>query len=1132
MQEAGAAEPVDPQTDAPAAPKVRRKRPKGPPKTRGQTRGQTRGRFSLTLLVVLVAMALVFAFLTMAYTGKTFRLPVWAVVEIETQLNASLARSRLSAGTALSISDVEVGVDRSFVPRFRLEDVRLLDVSGRSLLSLPEAELALDPEALLVGKIRPSALRLSGARLSVRRDEQGRIDLRFGASDSGPGPKSFGEVLDAVDAALSAPGLANLKTIEAEGLTLTFTDAQAGRSWQIGDGRLVIDNRPEGVAAELGLTLLEGPVPAQATLTVLTSKTSGSAMVTATVDKVAAADVAALSPPMAWLGFVQAPISGRFSVRLGENGSLATFSANLGLTAGTLDPGGAARPVPFDRADLSLTFDPATARIALSNLTVESRSLKLRASGVSDLLAADGSPSVAGALPEAFVGQLAFSEVMVDPEGLFQEPVRFSQGALDVRLRLDPFTLEIGQLALVGNDERLLLSGTLTAAPGGLVGALDVGLNRITTDRLLKLWPVSVVPKTRTRMAANVGQGTLFDVKAALRLAPGVPPRFTLGYEFADTAVRFVKTLPPVLDGAGHATLENNTYTVLLDRGHVLAPEGGRVEADGSVFQVLDITKLPATAKITLVTSSELTAALSLLDQEPFNFLSQAGQPVNLGAGQADLVAELTLPLKPKVTLPEVEYLVTGTIHDFSSAALVPGRVLKAPSVAVFVDTEGLQLSGKGTLGLLPIDVTYVQGFGAEQNGRARVNGTVLVSDAALRDLGVALPEGSVDGEATAAIDVALRKGEAPRLTLTSNLVGLTLRVPPLSWAKPAKTRGTLDLEATLSDRPEVETLTMKAPGLTLVGRVTTREGGGLDTASFSRVKAGDWLDAQMELTGSGSGNAVSIAITGGSLDIRNMPDTGGQNGEAGGSSPFSLALDRLVVSTGLSLTDFRGAFSPAGGLNGAFTATVNGKGEIAGALTPGKDGSAIRITSNDAGAVIAAAGMFDKARGGKLDLTLIPRGPSGIYDGKASFTRLRVQGAPALAELLSAISVVGLLEQMDGAGMAFNNGEMTFVLTPKAVEITQGSAIGASLGLSFAGLYDITSGQMNLQGVISPIYLLNGIGAILSRRGEGLFGFNYSLTGSADDPKVSVNPLSILTPGMFREIFRSAPPNLKEPGG
>jgi hypothetical protein len=273
----------------------------------------------------------------------------------------------------------------------------------------------------------------------------------------------------------------------------------------------------------------------------------------------------------------------------------------------------------------------------------------------------------------------------------------------------------------------------------------------------------------------------------------------------------------------------------------------------------------------------------------------------------------------------------------------------------------------------------------------------------------------------------------------------------------------------------------------------------------------------------------MEVALTGGTLDMRKMPDS---SGGPGGGGPITVRLDALRISDGIRLTDFRGEFGSRGGFNGRFAAGVNGKAKIAGVVAPAEAGSAVRITSENAGAVMAAAGIFDKGRGGNLDMTLFPRGPEGEYNGTATFTRLRVQGAPALAELLSAVSVVGLLEQMNGEGLAFNNGEVKFILTPKAVEITNGSAVGASLGISFAGLYLNGSGRIDLQGVISPIYLLNGVGQVLTRKGEGLFGFNYRLTGTTDAPNVSVNPLSVLTPGMFREIFRQRPPNLKDAEG
>ena len=53
----------------------------------------------------------------------------------------------------------------------------------------------------------------------------------------------------------------------------------------------------------------------------------------------------------------------------------------------------------------------------------------------------------------------------------------------------------------------------------------------------------------------------------------------------------------------------------------------------------------------------------------------------------------------------------------------------------------------------------------------------------------------------------------------------------------------------------------------------------------------------------------------------------------------------------------------------------------------------------------------------------------------------------------------------------------------------------------------------------------------MLTRRGEGLFGFNYTIRGTVERPQIGVNPLSILTPGMFREIFRRPPPVLEGNG-
>ena len=47
------------------------------------------------------------------------------------------------------------------------------------------------------------------------------------------------------------------------------------------------------------------------------------------------------------------------------------------------------------------------------------------------------------------------------------------------------------------------------------------------------------------------------------------------------------------------------------------------------------------------------------------------------------------------------------------------------------------------------------------------------------------------------------------------------------------------------------------------------------------------------------------------------------------------------------------------GGLAGDFTASVNGKARVSGSVLPTKNGTAARVLSNNAGAVIAAAGIW-----------------------------------------------------------------------------------------------------------------------------------------------------------------------------
>jgi hypothetical protein len=157
--------------------------------------------------------------------------------------------------------------------------------------------------------------------------------------------------------------------------------------------------------------------------------------------------------------------------------------------------------------------------------------------------------------------------------------------------------------------------------------------------------------------------------------------------------------------------------------------------------------------------------------------------------------------------------------------------------------------------------------------------------------------------------------------------------------------------------------------------------------------------------------------------------------------------------------------------------------------------------------------------------MTLLPTGAEGTWDGSLTINAIRVHDAPALASLLNAISVIGLIQQMAGQGLVFDEVLADFRISPDRITVLSSSAVGAGLGISLDGIYTMADNRMDFQGVISPFYLINAVGAVLTRRGEGLIGFNFTLAGPLGQAAVAVNPLSVLTPGMFREIFRRPPP-------
>jgi len=1074
------------------------------------------GLWKLAKLTVLLVAA---GLLLFALSGKPFKAPDWMQARILEQLNSVVLDGDVQ------FQGIELKFANGLRPTVTVENLVLSNASGVVVAYVSSASASLLSAALIKGEVRPTDVRVQEATINLRRAQNGEFDLGFGVEvgQVGAPTETMGEVLDSIDRAFETQGLSTIESIDLSKLTLNFSDARARRGWLLSDGtlRLVQDEKKVGIS--LGFELDYGAEQtASAEMTFETQKGSTKASFGANVSRVAARDLASQIPALAWLGVLDAPISGAIRAQIGENGLLGDMNGTLEIGQGSLRPTDDARAFGFTSARAYFGFDQAAQKIRFDELSVHSEAGMLKAEGQAYLR------ELTDGIPKVMLGQLRILEGLIQPEGIFAAPVAITGGAADLKLRFDPFVLTVGQAVVEDAENSYLIKGDIKADKTGWHVAMDAKANEITPDRLIALWPLAAIPETRRWIEENVNSARIFNVNGSLRVNTGKKPIYALGYEFDGADVRYMKSLPPVKGGFGHGAIAAGLLTVVANGGQVTAPEGGALDVAGTVFQIPDIDIKGPPAVVSLKARGPIHAALSLLDQPPFEVLSKAQLPVDLASGQAEISGEIRLRLVKKILIDDVDYDVAATLSNVRSDQLVEGRVLAADNLSVTATPSNVVISGAGQLGQVPVQGSWVQQMGPENAGKSRLEGTVELSQRFVDEFGIGLPKGSVSGAGLGRVEIDLRRGEASKFRMVSDLNRVGLRLSDLGWSLPKNGKGLLEVEGTLGTPPNIEKLVINGAGLQATGKVTLTPAGDLRSAKFSRVRLAGWLDAPIELIGRGRGATPSVNISGGSIDTRKATFGSGGGTTTGAGGALTVALDRLTVAEGMILTGFRGNFTRLRGFTGDFTANLNGEAPISGVVVPAKGGSSFRIKSNDAGAVFKAAGVLETVRSGTMDLTLIPRnGFEGQYDGRLTGENIRIRGAPAMADLLGAISGVGLLEQLNGRGIVFSNYQVRFRLTPQQVIITSGSAVGASMGVSMDGVYNLGVSTLDMQGVLSPIYFLNGIGQILTRKGEGLFGFNYRMTGKASEPKVWVNPLSILTPGMFRELFKRRPPKV-----
>lgn len=1042
------------------------------------------------------------------------------------------ARIEATINDAMTKGDVSVGEMRLALPQggrapeVEFRDVALTTPEGEVRARFPGLRVRVAPGPLIGGALRVRNVTVTDAGLNLRRGEDGRLDLGFagtGPSEAEAADVSLADTLARLDRMFASSIFSELEEVRGEGMDVLLADATTGRDIRLHEATMVLE-RQNG---QLGLSLggrLDGS--RDATLDIMLNRRAGGGQTDVAIvfDTLAARDLAASSPALAWLDLMRAPIDGTLTATMGDDGTLGAVDGQLQIGAGVVSLPGQDDPMPFNAMAAQLAYDPDTRRAELSDVRLSSDQLSFTARGHADV-GPDG---------DIYVGQFTLADIAADPDGLFDAPLAIDGASVDLRLTLGEAVLaEVGQAVIYDDDLRATVNGTLRAAPDGVGLALDAHVSRVDVATVLSYWPRAAIPNTRWWVEERLLSGQVEGVDFALRQAPAQPATYEMSFDFTETDIRALPAAPPIRDASGFLNLQNTRLVVGIDSGIIAIPGQGDAVLGGSNMVIEDVSVRGPWAEFDLAISGQVPDVMHVLAGPPFDALAASGlTPEQIGAGQLSArvrVATRLMERDAEAGLGGLEINVDGEVVDFRASELVPDRTLAAERLTIRMTRDELAIGGRAVFDGVPVSGQWSVQIGPGSDPGSLVQARATLDRQSLARFGVAVPEWLMSGRGPADLTVFLRTNGPATMQVRSELAGIGLAIPPLAWRLPESATGVFSADIRLGSRPEVRQISLSGADLTLRGAISFADDGGLNRFSAEQFRVGDWLDVQGGLVAR-RGQSPAIEVSGGLLDFRFMPSLASTGGSSSGDiGPLNIALDRMQIADGIALTNLRADLDGAT-MSGDFRGLVNGAAAVSGQLVPGANGPSVRMQSDDGGAVLRAANIITNVHGGPFDLVLAARPEQGQYNGRLSIDSPRLRDAPVMAEILNLISVVGLLEQLGGDGINLGRVNAEFRVTPDQITVTEGAAIGPSMGISMDGIYDVASERYEMQGVVSPFYLVNGLfGAIFAPRDEGLFGFNYRVIGDPEDTRVSVNPLSLLTPGIFREIFRAPPPDFSQ---
>ena len=383
-------------------------------------------------------------------------------------------------------------------------------------------------------------------------------------------------------------------------------------------------------------------------------------------------------------------------------------------------------------------------------------------------------------------------------------------------------------------------------------------------------------------------------------------------------------------------------------------------------------------------------------------------------------------------------------------------------------------------------------------------------------------------GEAPMSLRLSQAGGPDLDFDLEADLTPAEIMIPDFDWTKPPGQTGRLTATGTFGQGVRITNFSLESKDLAANGSAEFANAT-LTSAEVARLRFRGQADLSLTAKRA-EGNGFDLTVGGNSLDLAlfdDPPDV------AGSAAPLNVIfrLDELVITPKVVAHTATGTFRRDA--TGRKSAEVDGLiGDARFTATYSKDNGApgkVTASSPDAGGVLRGAGLFYGASGGSLKLQgqISPESGTDLA-GVATIRDVRISNADTFQSILDQGGADVAADAAQKGGLEFSKVKVPFEVQGDKLLIDDSTAEGSLIAVKVEGTVDEASNQVDLVGAISPLYQLSKpldkipiLGHILSGgEGEGIFAMTFKVTGTLDQPDISVAPLSLLAPGFLRTIF------------